>query len=60
MIKIYFHLYILLALVASAVANPGMAEWDNPADIPLIKPVSVGLAGEQPADIVRYLWQTYG
>mgnify|MGYP001811888995 CR=1 FL=1 len=31
------------------------ADWDHPADIPVIEPVTVGLAGEQPADIVRYL-----
>ena len=27
------------------------ADWDHPADIPVIEPVTVGLAGEQPADI---------
>lgn len=31
------------------------SEWDNPDDIPVIEPVTVGLAGERPADIVRYL-----
>ncbi|MEM8492910.1 MAG: S9 family peptidase [Pseudomonadota bacterium] len=36
---------------------PGFASeaWQYPEDIPVIAPVSVGLAGEQPADIVRYL-----
>ena len=30
-------------------------EWDYPEDIPVVEPVAVGLAGEKPADIVRYL-----
>jgi dipeptidyl aminopeptidase/acylaminoacyl peptidase len=30
-------------------------EWNHPEDIPVIEPVTVGLAGEKPADIVRYL-----
>ena len=30
-------------------------EWNTPGDIPVIEPVTVGLAGEKPADIVRYL-----
>ena len=29
--------------------------WDNPSDIPVVEPVTLGLAGEKPADIVRYL-----
>jgi dipeptidyl aminopeptidase/acylaminoacyl peptidase len=33
----------------------GAAEWDNPDDIPQAQPVTVGLAGSQPADIVRFL-----
>ena len=41
---------LMLAFDASA-----QAEWDYPEDIPQIEPVTVGLAGEQPADIVRYL-----
>ena len=44
----------LLATTTLACTASG-AEWDNPADIPAIEPVVVGLAGEQPADIVRYL-----
>jgi len=55
MLKTYSHLNILLVLAILVVAPPALAEWDNPADIPVIEPVSVGLAGEQPADIVRYL-----
>ncbi len=31
------------------------ADWDYPEDIPVIEPVTVGLAGERPADIIRYL-----
>ena len=30
-------------------------EWNYPEDTPKIEPVTVGLAGEKPADIVRYL-----
>ena len=41
-------------VLASAWAETPPA-WDNPADIPVTAPVTVGLAGEQPADIVRYL-----
>jgi dipeptidyl aminopeptidase/acylaminoacyl peptidase len=39
-------------LAFSVAAN---TTWDNADDIPLIEPVTVGLAGEKPADIVRYL-----
>lgn len=35
---------------------PALAsDWDYPEDIPVIEPVTVGLAGEQPADFIRYL-----
>ena len=44
----------LPALLLAVDANAD-AEWDYPDDIPEIAPVTVGLAGEQPADIVRYL-----
>lgn len=43
--------FVSLALVTAAHA----AEWDNPDDIPVTRPVTVGLAGQQPADVVRYL-----
>lgn len=46
---------IVVLLLAMLTSNPAWAEWDNPADIPVIEQVSVGLAGKQPADIVRYL-----
>ncbi|MEE4162062.1 MAG: S9 family peptidase [Woeseiaceae bacterium] len=36
-------------------ANSHASEWNNPEDIPVIEPVTVGLAGERPAEIVRYL-----
>lgn len=41
-----------LALAAPALADDA---WDHPDDIPVIEPVTVGLAGTKPADIVRYL-----
>ncbi len=46
---------VILATTALAIAVGASTEWDNPDDIPVIEPVTVGLAGEQPADIVRYL-----
>jgi dipeptidyl aminopeptidase/acylaminoacyl peptidase len=39
-------------LSLSALAQ---AEWNYPGDIPVVEPVAVGLAGEKPADIARYL-----
>ena len=42
------------ALSPAAFAQDA-AEWHNPDDIPVTQPVTVGLAGEKPADIVRYL-----
>jgi len=41
-----------LSLAANAQTD---ASWDYPEDTPKIEPVSVGLAGVKPADIVRYL-----
>ena len=43
-----------LCLILLAANSPA-GEWNNPEDIPVIEPVTVGLAGERPADIVRYL-----
>ena len=40
------------------IAGPLIADtddWPYPEDIPVTGPVTVGLAGEKPADIVRYL-----
>ena len=45
----------ILATTALAFTVGASTDWDNPDDIPVIEPVTVGLAGEQPADIVRYL-----
>lgn len=45
----------ILATTALATSVGANTDWDNSDDIPVIEPVTVGLAGEQPADIVRYL-----
>ena len=42
-----------LCLILLAANSPA-GEWNNPEDIPVIEPVSVGLAGERPADIDSY------
>ena len=49
--------YVATFLVAAglALSVAAKATWDYPDDIPVIEPVTVGLAGEKPADIVRYL-----
>jgi dipeptidyl aminopeptidase/acylaminoacyl peptidase len=48
--------YIAAILAVSSIAIAAAAtEWRYPDDIPKIEPVTVGLAGERPADIVRYL-----
>ena len=44
---------LLLAVPINVMAQ--LAEWPFPQDIPESKPVSIGLAGQKPADIVRYL-----
>jgi dipeptidyl aminopeptidase/acylaminoacyl peptidase len=44
-----------LATTVLAFTAVASTEWGNPEDIPVIEPVTVGLAGKQPADIVRYL-----
>jgi len=45
----------LLAVAVFAYSSAVFSAWENPDDIPVTGPVTVGLAGEQPADIVRYL-----
>lgn len=45
----------VVATTALAMSVGADTDWHNPDDIPVIEPVTVGLAGEQPADIVRYL-----
>lgn len=48
-------LLIALLLTLPFKAFTDAPEWPYPQDIPEAKPVSIGLAGEEPADIVRYL-----
>jgi dipeptidyl aminopeptidase/acylaminoacyl peptidase len=38
-----------------AINTGSLAEWDVPEDLPVIEPVAVGLAGETPAGVTRYL-----
>ena len=45
----------LFSVVIAAPLSAETSEWPYPEDIPVTGPVTVGLAGEQPADIVRYL-----
>jgi dipeptidyl aminopeptidase/acylaminoacyl peptidase len=45
--------FLHVILACSAMADP--PEWPYPEDIPKVEPVTVGLAGEAPADIVRYI-----
>ncbi len=45
----------VLAGAGLAVNASAQTDWNHPEDIPVIEPVTVGLAGEKPADIVRYL-----
>jgi len=47
-----FAFFVSVAFTTTAAAQD---EWKYPEDIPQIEPVTVGLAGEKPADIVRYL-----
>lgn len=45
-----------ISLTATSINAMADAEpWPYPEDTPVIEPVAVGLAGENPADIVRYL-----
>ncbi len=53
--KTIMYVVAFLAATGSALSIAANTTWDNPDDIPVIEPVSVGLAGERPADIVRYL-----
>ena len=52
--KVKYGFAILANLTLVLHANSS-TDWDHPEDIPNIEPVTVGLAGEQPAEIVRYL-----
>jgi dipeptidyl aminopeptidase/acylaminoacyl peptidase len=51
------HKNAMLALATAALLPAGAAAdvWPNAGDIPIAQPVTVGLAGEKPADVVRYL-----
>jgi len=47
-----------LALICMSLATTAAAaadEWNHPDDIPQVEPVTVGMAGTVPADVVRYL-----
>jgi len=55
MMKKFRYIVAFLAATGFALSIAASTTWDNPDDIPVIEPVSVGLAGEKPADIVRYL-----
>ena len=48
---------LITVLAGATLATQAAAqdEWAYPEDVPQIEPVTVGLAGEKPADIVRYL-----
>ncbi len=46
---------VLVAVSVFAYSSAVFSGWDNPDDIPVTGPVTVGLAGERPADIVRFL-----
>jgi len=49
------HTITTLLGIGMAFSATAQSDWDYPEDIPVIEPVTVGLAGEKPADIVRYL-----
>lgn len=55
----YAHLLKIASVAAgmsvSSSALTDDAEWDYPEDIPKVENVSVGLAGDKPADISRFL-----
>jgi dipeptidyl aminopeptidase/acylaminoacyl peptidase len=45
----------VFVLTVITYATTASSDWDNPEDVPVAGPVTVGLAGEKPADIVRFL-----
>jgi dipeptidyl aminopeptidase/acylaminoacyl peptidase len=47
---------VTLAMAALLSSAAAAQTWPYPEDIPVAEPVTVGLAGERPADIVRYLF----
>ena len=54
MVKARF-LFMIGAISFATASNGAPTDWNNPDDIPIIEPVTVGEAGKKPADIVRYL-----
>lgn len=46
---------VIVTVAGLANSSTLVSDWHNPDDIPVTGPVTVGLAGEQPADIVRFL-----
>ncbi|MEM7763142.1 MAG: S9 family peptidase [Pseudomonadota bacterium] len=46
---------IIVAVIITPLSTAVAEDWPYPEDTPVITPVTVGLAGEKPADIVRYL-----
>ena len=55
MVRMLAHAIGLVYFVLACGAMADSTDWPYPEDIPKIDPVTVGLAGEVPADIVRYL-----
>lgn len=51
----YHVLRMLIIVLMSAGAAAAEGEWPYPQDAPISAPVTVGLAGQHPADITRYL-----
>ena len=47
---------VTLAMAALSSSVAAAQTWPYPEDIPVAEPVTVGLAGERPADIARYLF----
>lgn len=47
--------HLSLSCLIIAMSSGALAEWNVSEDIPVIEPVTVGLAGKEPADIARYL-----
>ena len=54
MIKAMFAAAVV-AVAGLANSSTMVSDWYNADDIPVTEPVTVGLAGEKPADIVRFL-----
>ncbi len=46
---------VMVAVAGLANSSTAVSDWHNPDDIPVTDPVTVELAGEKPANIVRFL-----